>query len=622
MEAGDAILPLSGIPATRFKLRYYPPLLVLALPPPFALDGAAYIHAGVAELVDALVLGTSFERSGGSSPFARTSRRHKDETEMQIAETLNQGLRREYALTIPAADIAAKVDKRLAEVSQTIKMPGFRPGKVPPNLVKKMHGPALFGEALQDAVNSSVQQLMIEHKLRPATQPTVDIDGEPAEGSDVGVKVSMEVLPTVGDVTTDGIALEKLIVGADDAAMDAALARLSEQQARTEAAAEGHAAATGDTVVIDFEGRVDGELFDGGKGDGMRILIGSGQLIPGFEDQLIGVKTGDSKTVKVTFPDDYNVAYLKGRPAEFAVTVQGVETPVHTAIDDEFAKGFGIDSLDALKEILKDQLDAELGTLSRTHMKRKLLDALAGSHDFEVPQSMVDAEFEQIWQQLDHEAGHDADPAAARAGLEAERGDYRRIAERRVRLGLLLSEIGQRNNIQVTQQEMNRLIGQEAAKYPNEQAKVVKFFQENPMAAAQLRAPLYEDKVVDYLLSKAEVTERSVTRAELEAAIEDEDETPGGHVHGPDCGHDHGHDVPPVKAKKVAKAKVAVEADAEAPSVGADPAPEAPAKPVKAKAPKAAKVEAVPVVETPAVEAPAAEAPAKPKRAPKKTAEA
>ncbi|MFZ4688270.1 MAG: trigger factor [Polymorphobacter sp.] len=532
---------------------------------------------------------------------------------MQIAETLNQGLRREYSLVIPAAALAARVDARLAEVSKTIRMPGFRPGKVPPNLVRKMHGEALRGEALQAAVNDGVQQLLAEHKLRPANQPQVDLDGDGSEG-DVGFKVAMEVLPTVDDIKIDGLELEKLIVGDNSAAMDEALTRLAGQMQRTEPAAAKYKAKTGDTVVIDFEGRVDGELFDGGKGEGMKVTIGSGQLIPGFEDQLIGAKANDERTVKVTFPDDYNVAYLKGKPAEFACVVQGVETPVETKFDDEFAKGFGIDSLDALKEILKDQLDAELGGLTRTHMKRKLLDTLASRHDFEVPATMVDGEFDQIWGQLEQEAAQDADPVAARAQIEAEREDYRRIAERRVRLGLLLSEIGQRNSITVSQPEMNRLIGQEAAKYPGEQQKVVKFFQENPMAAAQLRAPLYEDKVVDFLLSKAEITERSVTRADLEAAIEDEDETPGsahvhdhgqpGHVHGPDCGHDHA----PAKPKKAVKAKAApVE------TVEAVPEPVAAAPVKKAAKPKAAKAEAP-------AEAAAAEAAPKPKRA-KKTAE-
>jgi trigger factor len=526
---------------------------------------------------------------------------------MQIAETLNQGLRREYSLVIPAAALAARVDARLAEVSKTIRMPGFRPGKVPPNLVRKMHGEALRGEALQAAVNDGVQQLLSEKALRPASQPQVDLEGDLAEGSDVGFKVALEVLPTVEDIKIEGLALEKLVVGDNDVAMEEALKRLAGQAQRTEPAPAKYKAKTGDTVVIDFEGRVGGELFDGGKGEGMRVTIGSGQLIPGFEDQLIGAKANEERTVKVSFPDDYNVAYLKGKPAEFAITVQGVETPVEVAFDDEFAKGFGLESLDALKEILKDQLVAELDNLTRTHMKRKLLDTLASRHDFEVPESMVDGEFDQIWAQLDQEAAQDADPAAARAQLEAEKGDYRRIAERRVRLGLLLSEIGQRNSITVTQAEMNRLIGQEAARYPGEQAKVVKFFQENPMAAAQLRAPLYEDKVVDFLLSKADVTERSVTRADLEAAIEDEDETPGsGHVHGPDCDHDHDH--APAKPKKAVKAKAVKE---EAPVAEAAPAEAAPVK--KAAKPKAAKAEAAPV------EAPV-EAPAKPKRAAKKTA--
>jgi trigger factor len=501
---------------------------------------------------------------------------------MQIAETLNQGLRREYSLVIPAAALAARVDARLAEVSKTIRMPGFRPGKVPPNLVRKMHGEALRGEALQAAINDGVQTLLTEKQLRPATQPQVDLEGDGSEG-DVGFKVALEILPNVEDIKIDGLALEKLVVPADDTAMDAALKRLAGQAQRSEPAPAKHKAKAGDTVIIDFEGRVDGKLFDGGKGEGMRVTIGSGQFIPGFEDQLVGAKANEERTLKVTFPADYGAANLAGKPAEFAVVVQGVETPIETKIDDELAKGFGLESLDALKEILKDQLDAELGTLTRTHMKRKLLDTLAARHDFEVPPSMVEGEFDQIWQQLQQEAARDTDPDAARAQLDAEREEYRRIAERRVRLGLLLSEIGQRNNITVSQAEMNRLIGQEAARYPGEQQKVVKFFQENPMAAAQLRAPLYEDKVVDFLLGKAEVTERTVTRADLEAAIEDEDETPGviphghaGHVHGPDC--DHGHDHAPAKPKKPA-----TKAKAEQATADAAPAEKAPAKPKRAK---------------------------------------
>jgi len=544
---------------------------------------------------------------------------------MQIAEITNQGLRRAYSLVIPADIIAAKVDARLAEVSKTIKMPGFRPGKVPPNLVKKMHGAALRGEALQAALNDGVNQVLANHGLRPATQPQVDVDGELADDGDARFTVSLEVLPTIDDVKIDELALEKLVVPADDVAMDAALARLAESSQRSEPAPEGHAAAGGDTVVIDFEGSVGGVPFDGGKGEGMRVTIGSGQLIPGFEDQLMGATVGEDRTIKVTFPADYGAANLAGKAAEFAVTVTGVEIPAETALDDEFAKGFGLDSLDALKEILKDQLDNELGTLSRTHMKRKLLDTLASRHDFDVPESMVDAEFDQIWQTLEAEAAKDADPEGSRAQIETERDDYRRIAVRRVRLGLLLSEIGQRNGISVSQAEMNRLIGQEAGRYaPAEQQKVVKFFQENAMAAMQLRAPLYEDKVVDFLIGKADVTERSVTRDELEAAIESEDESPTGaahghpgHVHGPDCDHDHDH--APAKPKKAAAkkakadepvAEAAVEAVAEA-----EPAKKAPAKRAK-KADAEAVAEPVAEAAEPAAEA----AQPKPKKAAKKTA--
>ena len=528
---------------------------------------------------------------------------------MRISETLNEGLKREYSVHIPAAALAEKIDARAVEVAKQVRMPGFRPGKVPLNLVKKMHGPALHGEVLQAAVNEGVQQLMAEHKLRPAMQPQVDLGAEVAEGTDVDFKVAVEVLPTIETPNIDGLKLEKLVVEPTDADLDAALKRLSDQQKSFESAPATHVAAVGDAVLIDFLGTVDGVAFDGGKGEGMRVELGSGQLIPGFEDQLVGVKANDERTVKVTFPDDYNVAYLKGKDAEFAVTVNEVQTVKETALDDEFAKALGLDTLDGLKEILKDQLTSELGQLTRTHMKRKLLDTLAAAHDFAVPESMVQAEFEQIWQQLEHEASHEDDQAAALEGLEGEKPEYRRIAERRVRLGLLLSEIGQQGGVVVSPSEMNRLIAQEASRYPKERDQVIKYFQENAMAAAQLRAPLYEDKVVDYLIGKAEVTERIVDRGTLTAEIESDDETSGGHVHGPDCGHDHsghdhaGHDhdhAPAVEAKpakapraKKAKADVAVDAPVkdesevftDGPTLSDEPVAAVAAKPKRAKKP-------------------------------------
>ncbi len=475
---------------------------------------------------------------------------------MHIAETLNEGLRREYSLTIPKADIDARVDKQLAEVAGRVAMPGFRPGKVPANLVRKMHGAALRQEALEGAVKDGVQQLLSEKNLRPATQPEVELITEDPN-ADVGLKVTVELLPAVEPGEIDGIALEKLVVEPNDEELDAALARLAEQQKRFDAAPADHAAAAGDVVVCDFEGKVDGETFEGGKAEGIAITLGEGRLIPGFEDQLVGAKANDQREVKVTFPADYTTKYLAGRDAVFDVLVNEVRTAATPAIDDEFAKGLGLDDLAALREIMKDQVESELTGLTRTHMKRKLLDHLAASRDFAVPHGMVESEFQQIWKQLADEAAREADPAKAMAELEAERADYHTIAERRVRLGLLLSEIGRRAGIEVNQTEMNRLIGQEAARYPqNQQQQVVKLLRENAMAAAQLRAPLYEEKVVDHLIAKANVTERASTRAEIQAALESKEGALGGmalpsgepmlgddgHVHGPDCDHDHDHE--------------------------------------------------------------------------------
>jgi trigger factor len=464
---------------------------------------------------------------------------------MQTVETLNEGLKRAYTLNIPAADILARVDAEVKQVAPTIRMPGFRPGKVPANLIKKMHGPALEREALQNAVNDGVQTLIADQKLRPAMQPTVELGPDYEPGKDAEVKVSLEVLPEIPAPQIDGLTLERLTVEASDEAVDAQVERLASSQKQYEDAPEGHAAEQGDLVVMDFVGKVDGEEFEGGSGKDMSVEIGSGRLIPGFEDQLVGVKVGEERTLNVTFPDDYGADNLQGKAATFDVVVSQVRRPKETAIDDEFAKMLGLENLEQLRGLFRDQVSQELNNLTRTHMKRKLLDQLAASHEFEVPPSMVEAEFQQIWRQLGQEASQEADPEAARAEMEKDREDYLRIAERRVRLGLLLSEIGQNNGVEVSQQEMSRLIAQAAQQYgPKDRERFMQYVQQDPMAAAQLRAPLYEDKVVDFLFEKAEITDRAVTREELEAAIEAEDDglnLGGGHVHGPDCNHDHDH---------------------------------------------------------------------------------
>ncbi|MEM8826758.1 MAG: trigger factor, partial [Pseudomonadota bacterium] len=291
---------------------------------------------------------------------------------MRIEETKSDGLARAYTVTIPAADLEARVDKQLANVAKTIKMPGFRPGKVPKNLVRKMHGEALYGEALQGAVQEGVQQVMSEKKLRPAGQPSVDLKSGEA-GKDVEFGMDLEILPEIEVGGLEPIALEKLVVEAGDDEMQEALQRFADQQKSFEPAAKSYKAQTGDTVAMDFVGTVDGEPFEGGTGEDMAVELGTGRLIPGFEDQLVGVKANDQKTVKVTFPEDYNVAYLKGRDAEFAVTVNEVRKPKPGKVDDELATNLGLESLDQLKELLGGQLNQELENLTRTHMKRKLL---------------------------------------------------------------------------------------------------------------------------------------------------------------------------------------------------------------------------------------------------------
>ncbi|WP_380787372.1 trigger factor [Sphingomonas sp. R86521] len=502
---------------------------------------------------------------------------------MQTVETLNEGLKRAYTLTITAKDIDSKVDVELKRLAPQMKMPGFRPGKVPANLVRKMHGPALAQDALNAAIQEGVQTLVAEKQLRPAMQPSVELVDGYDVGKDATVKVEMEVLPQVPAPAIDSLKLERLTVPVADDAVTEQLQKFADQQKKWDDAAEGYEAKMGDLVTVDFVGKTsDGVAFDGGTGTDMGVELGAGRLIPGFEDQLVGIKTGEERTLNVTFPEEYQEKSLAGQPATFDITVKSVKTAGESVIDEDLAKNLGLESLEQLTGLLKGQIEQEHNGLTRTHMKRKLLDQLAEGHDFEVPPSMVEAEFQQIWSQLQHEATHEADPEAAMAEMEGERDDYRKIAERRVRLGLLLSEIGQANGVEVSQQEMQRLIAQAAQQYPAEQRQqFMQYVQQEPMAAAQLRAPLYEDKVVDFLFEKAEITDRDATREELEAAIESEDGFASGtHV------HDHDNHKPK-KAGKKAKAEAVT--DEAAPAEGA--AAEGEAAPAK----KAAKKKAAPV---------------------------
>jgi len=486
---------------------------------------------------------------------------------MQIVETSNEGLKRAYTVTIAAKDIASRIEGEVKKLAPQVRMPGFRPGKVPANLVKKMHGPQLHQEALNTSIREAMDKLVTDNKLRPAMQPDVALGEGYEEGKDAQLTVALEVLPQIAAPSLDGLKLEKLVVPVADSEVDEAIARIAGQQKSFTDAKKTKKAEDGDQLVCNFVGKVDGVAFDGGSAEDQAIEIGAGRLIPGFEEQLVGLKAGDERTITVTFPADYQAANLKGKEATFDITVHAVKIAGETTIDDDFAKNLGLTDLEQLKGLLRGQLEQETAGQTRTQMKRALLDQLAGSHDFDVPPTMVEAEFQQIWQQLTQETAREEDPEAAMKEIEAEKEDYRAIAVRRVRLGLLLSEIGQSNGVEVSQQEMSMLVSQAAQQYrPEDRQRFMEYVQSDPMVAAQLRAPLYEDKVVDFLFDKAEVTERSVSKEELQAAIEAEE----AHVHGPDCGHDH---APAAKPAKKVKAEAA--AAEEAPAAEEKPAKKA-----------------------------------------------
>jgi len=485
---------------------------------------------------------------------------------MQIVETANEGLKRAYTLKIPAKEIEARIDAEVKKVAPQVRMPGFRPGKVPANLIRKMHGQALHSDALNASLRESIDTLMREKKLRPALQPKIDLDEGYEQGKDAELKVELEVLPEIETPSIEGLKLERLTVAVTDKEVDEELQRLATNRKSYSDAAKSKKAAAGDQVVIDFVGRIDGEPFEGGRAEDFALVLGSGMMIPGFEEGIVGAKAGDTRTVEATFPEGYQVGELSGKKAEFEVTVKAVKVEGETKVDEEFAKSLGLESLDKLKELVRAQLEQQTAGLTRTQMKRQLLDTLAAAHDFEVPPTMVEAEFAQIWQQLEAEVAREPDPEAGRKEIEAEKEDYRRIAERRVRLGLLLSEIGQANGVEVTQQEMGMLLQQAAQQYrPEDRERFIEYVRNEPMAQAQLRAPLYEDKVVDFLFGKAEITERQVTREELEAAIEAEDTAPA----------------PAPKRKTAAKKKA--KADAEPAKDKAEKAPAKKAAPKKAE---------------------------------------
>ena len=438
---------------------------------------------------------------------------------MQVTETLNEGLKRGYTIVLPASELEATVNGKLIEAQPTVEMKGFRKGKVPMALLKKQFGQRILGEAMQETIDGAMSKHFSDSGDRPAQKPDVKMTNEDwKEGDDVQVEMSYEALPTIPGVDFKSIDLEKLIAKADETAIGEALSNLAGNAQDFKDRKKTVKAKDGDQIVFDFLGKVDGEAFDGGASEDYPLVLGSNSFIPGFEEQLVGVKTGTEKDVVVTFPEDYGAAHLAGKEAVFSCTVKAVKEPIPAEINDELAKKFGADDLAGLKVQIGERIEAEYAGAARAVMKRALLDALDEKVKFELPPSMVETEAGQIAHQLWHEEnpevkGHDHDPVETTQ-------EHRDLAERRVRLGLLLAEMGQRAEVQVTDAEMQQALMAQARQYPGEERQFMEFVQSNEQMQQQMRAPIFEDKVVDYAFELANVAEKEITKEELEKIVE------------------------------------------------------------------------------------------------------
>ena len=438
---------------------------------------------------------------------------------MQVTETLNDGLKRGYQITLTAAELDAKVTEKLTEAQPEVQMKGFRKGKVPLPLLKKQFGPRLMGEAMQEAIDGAMSEHFEKTGDRPALQPDVKMTNEDwKEGDDVEVAMTYETLPEIPEVDMKGLSLEKLVVKAGETEVDEALANLAENAQNFEDRRKGSKAKDGDQVVIDFKGSVEGEEFEGGAAEDYPLVLGSNSFIPGFEEQLFGVKAGDEVEVKVTFPENYGAENLAGKDAVFACTVKAVKGPKPAEIDDDLAKRYGADDLAALKTQIGDRLETEYAGAARAVMKWALLDQLDDAVSFDLPPSLVEAEAKQIAHQLWHDEnpeveGHD------HPEIEPT-GEHEKLAERRVRLGLLLAELGQKNEIAVSDAEMSQAVMAQARQYPGQERQFFEFVQKNPQMRQQIQAPLFEDKVVDFIFELAKVSEKEVSKDELQKAVE------------------------------------------------------------------------------------------------------
>jgi trigger factor len=441
---------------------------------------------------------------------------------MQVTETSTDGLKRTLKVIVGAGELNDRFTSRLDEVKDTIQLKGFRRGKVPLGHIKKVYGRSLMAEVLQALVESSSKQALSDRQERPAMQPEIAFSEDKDEiekvmdgKADLAYTMSFEVLPKIELTDMSALKLEREVVEVDDETIDKAVADLAERNTAYEIE-EGRVAIEGDQLKIDFVGSIDGTPFDGGAGDDMEIVIGRGGFIPGFEEGLTGAKAGDDVTVKATFPAEYQAAHLAGKEASFAVKVRSVAKPVKPEINEELAKGFGLESLDALRKVMRERIEGELGQVARNKLKRALLDQLDTAHSFQLPEALVNQEFEGIWAQVTDQLSKSGKTFEEEGKTEeSARAEYRGIAERRVRLGLVLAEVGERAKIEVTQEELRNALFAEARRFPGQERMVYEYFEKTPGAVQQLRAPIYEDKVVDHILAEVKPTERKVTREEL-----------------------------------------------------------------------------------------------------------
>jgi len=438
---------------------------------------------------------------------------------MQVTETLNEGLKRGYAITVTAAELDAKVNAKLEEARPDIEMKGFRKGKVPMSLLKKQFGPRVLGEAMQESIDGAMGEHFEQSGDRPAGQPLVKMTNEDwKEGDDVNVEMTYEALPEIPDVDLKSIELERMVVKADDAAVTEALENLAETAQDFKDRRKGSKAKDGDQVVIDFVGKIDGEAFDGGSAEDYPLVLGSNSFIPGFEEQLVGVKAEEEKDVTVSFPEDYQAENLAGKEAVFTCTVKAVKEPTAAEINDDLATRYGAENLDGLKAQIVERLEQEYTGAARAITKRALLDKLDTMVSFDLPPSLVEAEASQIAHQLWHEENpevHDHNHGEIEATEE-----HTKLAERRVRLGLLLAELGQRAEVEVTDAEMTQAIMQQARQYPGQERQFFEFVQQNQQMQQQLRAPIFEDKVVDYVFELATVADKEASKDDLQKAVE------------------------------------------------------------------------------------------------------